>query len=200
MIHIIDSNRAASTQPLLQSMFADRKRLFVDLFAWDVPVIDGQYEIDQFDTAAAVYVVAADEEDGHEASLRLMPTTGPHMLDTLFSHLCPLGVPTGPEIWETTRLCLPQRHGAARRRELRNEVFSAAIDFALAHGIERLTGLVPETFRRELLAMGWQAEPLGPALRVEGDLVGAFMVHVDAATPARLAWTGVYAPTEGAVA
>jgi len=200
VIHIIDSNRAASTQPLLQSMFADRKRLFVDLFAWDVPVIDGQYEIDQFDTPAAVYVVAAHEEGGHEASLRLMPTTGPHMLGMLFEHLCPLGVPTGPEIWETTRLCLPQRHGAARRRELRNEVFSGAIDFALAHGIERLTGLVPEAFRRELLAMGWQAEPLGPALRVEGDLVGAFMVHVDAATPARLGWTGVYAPTEGAVA
>lgn len=200
MIHIVDHSLAAGSRPLLQSMFADRKRLFVDLFGWDVPVIDGQYEIDEFDTAAAVYVVAADDDGQHEASLRLMPTTGAHMLGALFAHLCPLGVPVGPDIWETTRLCLPQRHGAVRRRELRNALFSATIDLALARGISGLTGLIPDGFRRELLAMGWQAEPLGPSLRVEGDLVGAFMVHVDASTPQRLAWTGVYVPAERVVA
>ncbi|MFB0875838.1 MULTISPECIES: acyl-homoserine-lactone synthase [unclassified Sphingobium] len=200
MIHIVDNHLAVGSRPLLQSMFADRKRLFVDLFGWDVPVVDGQYEIDPFDTAAAVYVVAADDDGQHEASLRLMPTTGPHMLGALFAHLCPLGVPVGPDIWETTRLCLPQRHGAVRRRELRNALFSATIDFALARGISGLTGLIPDGFRRELLAMGWRAEPLGPSLRVDGDLVGAFMVHVDASTPQRLAWTSVYAPAESAVA
>ena len=43
MIHIIDNHLAAERQPLLRSMFADRKRLFVDLFDWNVPVVDGQY-------------------------------------------------------------------------------------------------------------------------------------------------------------
>ena len=200
MIHVINNETAARSGPLLDTMFADRKRLFVDLFGWDVPVIDGRFEIDEFDTAATIYLVAADDDGAHEASLRLMPTTGPHMLGELFPHLCPLGVPTGPDVWETTRLCLPQRHGAARRRELRNRLFSAAIDFALKRRILRLTGLIPEAFRRELLAMGWQAEPLGPAVRLSGDLVGAFMVHVDIETPARLAWTGVYTPAERAAA
>src|SRR3546814_10008091 len=85
-------------------MFADRKRLFVDLFGWDVPVIDGQYEIDQFDNAHTIYLIAADDDGQHEASLRLFPTSQPHMLGTLFSHLCPLGVPAGDKIWESTRL------------------------------------------------------------------------------------------------
>ena len=196
MIHVVDNDTAGCRRHLLDSMFADRKRLFVDLFRWDIPVDDEQYEIDQYDTAAAVYIIAADDEGTHEASLRLMPTTGPHMLAALFSHLCPLGVPTGPDTWETTRLCLPQRHGAARRRELRNRLFSAAIDFALERQITRLTGLIPEAFRRELLAMGWRAEPLGPAVHLSGDLAGAFMVHIGTDTPARLAWTGVYTPSE----
>jgi N-acyl-L-homoserine lactone synthetase len=200
MIHIIDNHLAASNRSLLQSMFADRKRLFVDLFGWDVPVVDGQYEIDQFDTPATVYAIVADADGAHEASLRLMPTTSPHMLATIFPHLCPLGVPADDATWETTRLCLPQRHGAARRRELRNLLFSAAIDFALDRGIERLTGLIPEGFRKELLSMGWRAEPLGPAVRLSGDLVGAFMVHVRHDTPTRLAWTGVYTQAERAVA
>ena len=39
MIHVIDNHLAPANRPLLQSMFADRKRLFVDLFGWDVPVV-----------------------------------------------------------------------------------------------------------------------------------------------------------------
>src|SRR3546814_17961623 len=75
MIHIIDNHLAPGSQPLLQSMFADRKRLFVDLFGWDVPVIDGQYEIDQFDNAHTIYLIAAADDGQHEASLRLFPTS-----------------------------------------------------------------------------------------------------------------------------
>lgn len=192
MIHIIDNRLAPANQPLLQSMFADRKRLFVDLFGWDVPVVDGSYEIDQFDDDHAVYVIAADGGSEHEASIRLCPSVRPHMLGTLFPYLCPFGVPEGETTWETTRLCLPQRHGASRRRELRNTLFSAVIDFALLNGIERLTGIIPAPFRKELLAMGWQAEPLGPAVSIPGGPIGAFMVHVRQDTPARLRWTGVY--------
>lgn len=192
MIHIIENHLAADKRPLLQSMFADRKRLFVDLFGWDVPVVDGQYEMDQFDTAGAVYLVIADDAGGHAASLRLMPTNRPHMIGTIFQHLCPSGVPAGDTTWESTRLCLPQRHGAERRRELRNQLISAMVDFALERGIDRYTGVLPDAFRKEVLAMGWRGEPLGPAVRMPGGPVGAFMVHIEADTPERLAWTGTY--------
>src|SRR3546814_7048909 len=97
----------------------------------------------------------------------------PHMLGEIFPHLCPGGVPTGPTIWESTRLCLPLRHGAVRRRQLRNQLISAMVDFALARGIACLTGVLPDAFRKEVLAMGWAAEPLGPAVRVDSGLVGA---------------------------
>jgi N-acyl-L-homoserine lactone synthetase len=192
MIRVINKHIEAADQPLLRSMFSDRKRLFVDLFGWDVPVIEGQYEVDQFDNDDTVYVIISDTAGEHEASIRLFPSTQPHMLGTLFPHLCPFGVPVGATTWETTRLCLPQRHRAKRRRELRNVLFSAVIDLALARGIERLTGIIPDPFRKELLAMGWQAEPLGPAVPVGGGPIGAFMVHVQADTPERLRWTGIY--------
>lgn len=194
MIHIIDNHRSAESQPLLQSMFADRKRLFVDLFGWDVPVIDGEYEIDQFDNAHTVYLIVTDDDGGHAASIRLFPSTRPHMLGTLFPHLCPLGVPVDDATWESTRLCLPQRHGAERRRELRNMLFSAMVDVALDRGIERYTGVIPDPFRKEVLSLGWQAEPLGPAVRIPGGPIGAFLIHVRPDTPQRLGWSGVYSP------
>jgi acyl-homoserine lactone synthase len=193
MIHIIDNHLAAQGQPLLRSMFADRKRLFVDLFGWDVPVVDGQYEMDQFDNADTIYLIVADDDGGHAASIRLFPSTRPHMLGTIFPHLCPFGVPVDNTTWESTRLCLPQRHGAERRRILRNMLFSAMVDVALERGIERYTGVIPDPFRKEVLAMGWQAEPLGPAVRIPGGPIGAFLIHVRPDTPERLRWTGVYA-------
>lgn len=200
MIHIIDNRLAAGHQPLLRSMFADRKRLFVDFFGWDVPVIDGRYEVDQFDNFHTVYVIATDDDGEHEASIRLFPSDQPHMLSTLFAHLCPFGVPVGRKIWESTRLCLPRRHGAQKRRELRNQLFSAVVDYALERGIDQLTGVIPESFRKELLAMGWQAEPLGPAMRDTTGMIGAFLIHVRPDTPERLRWTGVYTSAHEQVA
>ncbi|MBZ9650248.1 autoinducer synthase [Sphingobium sp. 3R8] len=199
MIHIIEKHLDPANRRLLETMFIDRKHLFVDLFGWDIPVVEGRFEIDQFDTPSTVYIVAADDAGAHEASLRLMPSTVPHMLATVFPQLCPAGVPVGPTTWESTRLCLPQRHGAVRRCELRNQLISAMVDFALPRGIDRLTGVLPNAFRKEVLAMGWLAEPLGPAVRVDSGLVGAFAAHVRADTPERLRWSGTYVGSARAV-
>ncbi|MFX8086716.1 acyl-homoserine-lactone synthase, partial [Acinetobacter baumannii] len=74
----------------MTSMFADRKRLFVDLMRWTVPVVDNRYEVDQFDDANAIYLLAV--EDGeHVGSMRLLSTDRPHILDTLFPELCAAG-------------------------------------------------------------------------------------------------------------
>lgn len=192
MILTIENYPKSAQRLALETMFADRKAQFVDFFDWEVPVIDGRFEMDQFDTAAAVYIVAIDEAGRHEASLRMLPSWLPHLLGDIFPHICVSGVPVGPTTWEGTRLCLPSRHGAARRRELRNELISAMADFALARGIEHITGVIPDGFRREVLAMGWRAEPLGPALRIKGGPIGAFRIEVTPDMRQRLAWSGTY--------
>lgn len=192
MIHIVGAGNRAAQPRLFETMFEDRKRQFVDTLGWDVPVVDGRFEIDAFDRDGATYIVAADIDGAHRASLRLLPTDRPHLLDTHFAALCPLGVPSGKHVAEITRLCLPSRHGTAGRRTMRDALIAAMVDHALGAGISVLTGVVSEGFRREVLAMGWLAEPLGPAMRIEGGAIGAFALHLAADTPRRLAWTGIY--------
>lgn len=192
MNRVIETYLTAEDRRPLETMFADRKQQFVDFFEWEVPVVDGRYEMDQFDTANAVYIIAVGASGAHEASMRMLPSTEPHLLGTLFPHLCHGGVPVGDRVWESTRLCLPSRHGAARRLELRNALISVMVDFALARGIERITGVIPDGFRKQVLTMGWRAEPLGPAVSIKGGPIGAFAIDICGDTPDRLRWTGVY--------
>ena len=194
MISIIHGKGDTRQRPLLDAMFADRKRLFVDLLGWHVPVVADRFEVDQFDDAHATYIVAGDRQIGHEASMRLLPTNRPHILDTLFAALCPDGVPTGVDTYEITRLCLPTRHHAVDRLRIRNRLISAMIDHALEVGIRSLPGVVAEPFRRQVLAMGWRADALGPAQVIGTAYLGAFRIHVDGDTPGRLAATDIYTP------
>src|SRR3546814_5878244 len=88
----------------LETMFEDRKRLFVDLLGWDLSDQDARWEIDQFDDDDAVYLIALDQTGDHAGSLRLLPSNKPHILSELFPELCPAGVPTGPTTYEVTQI------------------------------------------------------------------------------------------------
>lgn len=180
--------------PVDAAMLEDRRRLFCDLMRWEVPVVAGRFEIDQFDTGDATYLVDIDEIGAHRGSMRLLPSTGAHILGDLFPVLSDRAVPRGPGICEITRLCLPSRLGAGRRLDVRNRLISAMVDHALAQGIHTLTGVVRPGFRASVLAMGWAAEALGPIRMIGGMELGAFRIEIDADTPARLTRTGIYSP------
>jgi acyl-homoserine lactone synthase len=192
MIHIIQGLSDGDHARRLETMLVDRKRLFVDLLGWDVPVVDGRFEMDRFDGAHACYLVACDEAGDHIGSMRLLPTVRPHLLDTLFAELCDGDIPRGPAVFEITRLCLPQRLGAAKRLRVRNLLISAMVDHALGSGIGVLTGVVQADFRVAVLAMGWACAPLGPVCMIGRRPLGAFRLEIANETPALLGAAGIY--------
>lgn len=192
MIHICQGYSLADERHA--SMFRDRKALFVDLLGWDVPVADDQYEIDRYDGDEALYLIAIDDDGQHTGSMRLLPTEPGHLLADLFAGLCVEDIPRGRHVMEITRLCLPQRLGSVGRLWVRNRLISAMVDYALANRVSVLTGVVTAAFREQVLAMGWRAAPLGPARMRGGVELGAFRLHIDADTPARLAANGIYSP------
>ena len=192
MIHICQGYSPADRRHA--SMFRDRKALFVDLLGWNVPVVDGQYEIDRYDGDNAIYLIAVDDDGHHIGSMRLLRTEQPHLLTDLFAGLCTADIPRGPHVMEITRLCLPQRFGSAGRHWIRNRLISAMVDHALANEVSLLTGVVTAAYREQVLAMGWRAASLGPARLRDEIALGAFRLDIDAETPARLAANGIYAP------
>lgn len=192
MITIHQGNCPTQCSLALRPMFEERKRLFVDLLGWQVSVVAGQYEIDQFDSRDCVYLVDSEAGDPHLGSLRLLPTDRPHLLGKLFPMLCDIAAPSGPTVCEITRLCLPSRLGAAKRLQVRNRLISAMVDHALATGIATLTGVVEKPFLEQIMDMGWSCRPLGAPLRLHSAQLGAFRIEIDEATPEALAANGIY--------
>ncbi|MDZ7281340.1 autoinducer synthase [Sphingomonas sanguinis] len=191
MIQLIRNVPRPLEHPMLRRMFAARKAVFVDLLGWDVPVVDGRLELDQFDDGEARYLVVTDAAGAHRASARLLPTTRPHLLDTLFPALCADDPPTGPAIFEITRFCLDRSLDARARRTARDALVVALVDHALAHGITRYTAIAGLGWSRQILAFGWRCRLLGPAKAIGGKEVVAFEIAIEADTRARLAATGI---------
>jgi acyl-homoserine lactone synthase len=177
------------------NMHRDRKRVFVDLLKWDVPVVDGQFEVDQFDNAEAVYLICADPDGNHRGSVRLLPTNRPHILGSLFPELCDGPVPSSPNIYEITRCCFSPGIRAGERLRARNQLATAAVQFALFNNIEAFTCVADGGWYSQILSLGWMCEPLGLQRRIGRTMTGAIKICIGPDTPRRLLAAGTYSPS-----
>lgn len=175
---------------LLREMFVARKAVFVDLLGWDVPVIEGKYEIDQFDTADARYLIVSDDH-GHVASARLLPTTSKGILSGLFPMLCSGRCPEGEAIFEITRFCLDRRLRANERRAGRDALVSALVSYALEAGISQYCAVAPTFWHMQIATFGWEYRALGPVVEIGGENLVALQIDIDGQTPGRLAAAGI---------
>lgn len=186
--------------PLLRAMFEARKRVFVDLLGWDIPVLEDRYEIDQFDGPDATYLIVEDGHGHHLASARLLPTSAPHILSSLFPQLCAGAPPTGTAIREITRFCLDRAHDAATRRAARDTLVAALAGHALDHGIHAYTGVAELPWLQQILAFGWDCRPLGLPQQIGGRTLGALRIDITRDILARLAANNIRGPGVRAIA
>ncbi|THD51689.1 acyl-homoserine-lactone synthase [Phenylobacterium sp.] len=182
MIQLVTAADRSTYPDQLAEMYRERKRVFVDRLRWEVPVVDGEFEIDQFDTEGAVYFLALSADGTQLGSARLLPSTAPHLLSEVFPHLCEHGVPRGEEVWEITRMCTAP--GLAEPRAVRQRLMVGMVEFALLNGIRRYTLVSHMAYLSAILAIGWDCAPLGLPQEHDGQLVGAVAINI---TPDTLA-------------
>lgn len=191
MLHVTQSGTASVPDAVLRAMFAARKAVFVDLLKWDVPVLAGQFEVDQFDNAHAQYLVLADDDGAHLGSARLLPTLRPHILDSLYPELCDSDPPRGHDIYEITRFCLDRSLNARDRRAVRDTLVIALADYAIANHIKGYSAIAEMGWLQQILAFGWRCRPLGLPLPFDGKLLGALHIEIEPDTSERLARAGI---------
>jgi len=183
MLHILKDTASPDGAIALRGMFEARKRVFVDLLGWDVPVLAERFEVDQFDDVHCAYLLLADSAGGHLASARLLPTTRPHILDSLYPELCDGSAPRGPDIFEITRFCLERDLSARDRRRVRDTLICGLVEYALANGIRAYTAIAERRWLEQIQGFGWRTRALGPQLGDGAARLGALEIRIDPDTP-----------------
>lgn len=190
MLHCVQGFDHPERDALIESMFADRKRVFVDLLKWDVPH-DEVSERDQFDGREAEYLIFADGDD-HIASLRLLRTDRPHLLGSVFSDLVEGEVPAAGDIREISRFCISPRHRGPVRLQARRLLATALTEYALLFGLSAYTAVAHVSRMSNLFATGWKIRPLGvPDLDAQHPSA-ALIIEIDRNTPQLLKRSGRY--------
>jgi acyl homoserine lactone synthase len=159
MIYVIDSLNAKDYPELLDAMFRLRKRVFSDRLGWDVQVTEGR-EIDLFDGLDPAHIISVDDEGNVVGCMRLLQTTGPHMLADVFSSILDGEPPLrSSTVWEATRFCVDtQRLSRGRGRNtisyVTSEVMIGAFEFAMAAGVQDAVAVIDPVMNRVLQRSG----------------------------------------------
>ena len=188
MIDLISPDKRWRYAAPLMQMHRDRKLVFVDSLGWQLRAPGSWLEVDEYDNDHAVYLMARDGKSGdHRGSVRLLPTTRPHMLEELFGALCPQGSPRRDDVWEISRLVTsPSGLPGTRVLGVHRLLALALVEFGLLNGIRHYV-LVAESQRvPALLSIGWRVRPLSLPTEYDGQLLEVLQVDVDAQVGERL--------------
>jgi N-acyl-L-homoserine lactone synthetase len=180
-IKLVDADARLRFSKHLIEMHHDRKRVFVDQLGWKLPSAGSWLEVDEFDNEYTVYLIACSaHDDRHLASVRLLPTTGPHMLNTIFADLSEGGPVVGEDVWESSRFTIaPLGLRGTEVMRLSQYLALAHVEFALLNDIRRYT-MIGEIHRvATVCAMGWKVRPLCLPTDCGGKKVVSMEVSID---------------------
>lgn len=184
---IFPEERQFFASPLLQ-MYHDRKRVFIDELGWQLRTPGSWLELDDYDNDKAVYLMARDAETGdHRGSVRLLPTTGTHMMEGVFPDLCFDGPINDPGCWEISRLVASvQGQAGTRLVRVHRMLALALVEFAMLNKIHSYI-LVAESQRvPALMSVGWQVTPLSLPTVFDGQTIEALKINIEADTLQRM--------------
>jgi acyl homoserine lactone synthase len=160
---------SSASKDLVRQQHQLRARIFGERLGWEVTVVDG-LEADCFDDLNPVYIVATDK--GHVVGCaRLLPATGPTMVEEVFSSLLPGGrLQSHHAMIESSRFCVDTEHernpGGSGVHETTLTMFSAIIEWCLTCGYTEIVTATDLRFEKILLRVGWPLQRLGRPQRI----------------------------------
>lgn len=168
------------------NMVRYRHRVFAESPGWALERPDGQ-GLDQFDRADTLYINGYAENGGIVASARLLPTTSPYLLNTVYPELLgDLQAPNSPEVWELSRFAaLDLSNQAAPRKTTVNNasvhaasLLRACMSAAASRGARRLITVSPVGVERLLRNAQVRAYRAGPPMVLGGHSLVACWIPI----------------------
>lgn len=190
MIRVIQSKDAAKEPRLMDQMFRLRAETFDERLKWDVEVQDG-WERDSFDDLNPLYLLSVDQNGILQGALRLLPTTGPHMLRDVFGVLMEDDEPVvSPLIWESTRFCVSPKLASIRTENRLNrvtgELLAGIVEVGQQAGLTSVISVYDARMKRVLRLAGCPADEIGSPTKIGKVMTYAGLFAIDAPMLSRI--------------
>ncbi|MGU7770743.1 acyl-homoserine-lactone synthase [Burkholderia sp. MR1-5-21] len=164
-----------------------RHRVFVEQLGWALPSANECDERDQFDRDDTVYVFARNGRGEMCGCARLLPTTRPYLLKTLFADLIAedMPLPQSAAVWELSRFAATGDVADSDVWAVR-PMLAAVVEHAAQLGARQLIGVTFTSMERLFRRIGVHAHRAGPPKVVDGRMVVACWIDIDSQTFAAL--------------
>jgi len=146
------ADELAYNHDTLYKVFRFRHQIFHDRLNWDVNSLDGM-EYDEFDTLNPYHMIAMNEQNEVNAYWRILPTTGPYMLQQTFPQLLrDEDAPKQNTIWELSRFAVTSSKRDSRSQAVMSnlsfKMFQQTYNFAIDQGITAYVTVVSAAVER----------------------------------------------------
>ncbi len=155
---------------LLRRQHKLRAEVFSGRLGWDVDVQDG-IEVDHFDAFNPTYILAVLNSDQVVGCARLLPATGPTMIQDIFPSLLPDGrLHSHSGLVESSRFCVDTQFVEERGRTSVHEVtlamFAGIIEWSIVNSFSEIVTVTDLRFERILSRVGWPLQRLASPKKI----------------------------------
>jgi acyl-homoserine lactone synthase len=179
-VHVVTAENAPRYATELDSYFRWRHLVYVEERGWEDLRRDDGLERDQFDTDAAVHLIALKGSEVVGGS-RMIRMSHPTLLSEVFPHLVQRGtVPRDHAAIEWTRMfVVPAHRTGHRERSVAGALFCAVMEYCLAIGAVRVGGVMETFWLPRWQRFGWTTRALGLPEEIAGSMTLAAFMDVD---------------------
>jgi acyl-homoserine lactone synthase len=172
-VHVVRADNSHLYETELDQYFRGRYQACVLERGWkDLERPDGR-DIDQFDTADTIHLLAIDEGKV-VGGIRFCPTTAPTLLSEVFPQLSLTPLVGSSDIYELTRIWVAKnKRGKTEQPTVEALLTAGSLECALTLGMTKLWAMIEPWRILRNLSLGWTVTPLGPPHEVDGASVVA---------------------------
>lgn len=178
------SAKTAELPGTLHSLLASyRYKVFVERLGWELET-EFDHEQDQFDHADTVHIVARNDDDQIVGCGRLLPCTGPYLLESVFPQLLNgAEAPRSGAVWELSRFAAMDvdtvTHPTSRRDYMAERVLLEALRFCVKQRVTTLIAVSTLAMERLMQRAGVDVHRMGPPHMIGGQWVLGFVINVN---------------------
>lgn len=167
-----------------------RAEVFGGRLGWNVTVEDAR-EVDEFDLLSPTYIVALTDTGIVAGSARLLPASGPTMLERTFPKLLEAGsLHAHRGMIESSRFCvdtsLEEGRAPGALHEATSAMFAGIIEWSIANGYSEIVTATDLRFERILKRAGWPMHRLGEPVAIGNTVAVAGSLPADEASFVRV--------------